>query len=50
MITSLRKAQTLLDVVRLRYGDAPTFVDASSVISAYTFQGRHRPAASSAQI
>ena len=34
------KEQTLLNVVRLRYGDAPTFLDVSSVISAYTFQGQ----------
>jgi hypothetical protein len=34
------KEQTLLNVVRLRYGDAPSFVDVSSVISAYTFQGQ----------
>lgn len=33
------KEQTLLNIVRLRYGDAPTFLDVSSVISAYTFQG-----------
>src|SRR5271157_3225056 len=34
------KEQTLLNIVRLRYGDAPTFLDVSSVISAYTFQGQ----------
>jgi len=34
------KEQTLLNVVRLRYGDAPSFLDVSSVISAYTFQGQ----------
>jgi len=34
------KEQTLLNVVRMRYGDAPSFVDVSSVISAYTFQGQ----------
>jgi hypothetical protein len=34
------KDQTLLNVVRMRYGDAPSFVDVSSVISAYTFQGQ----------
>jgi hypothetical protein len=34
------KEQTLLNVVRMRYGDAPTFVDVSSVVSAYAFQGQ----------
>src|SRR4051812_35617135 len=34
------KEQTLLNVVRLRYGDAPSFLDVSSVISAYAFQGQ----------
>jgi hypothetical protein len=30
------KDQMLLNIVRLRYGDAPTFMDLSSVISSYT--------------
>ncbi len=34
------KEQTLLNVVRMRYGDAPSFVDVSSVISAYALQGQ----------
>jgi hypothetical protein len=34
------KEQTLLNVVRMRYGDAPSFVDVSSVISSYSFQGQ----------
>ncbi|HXA24186.1 MAG TPA: hypothetical protein VNW90_18020 [Acetobacteraceae bacterium] len=34
------KEQTLHNIVRLRYGDAPSFVEVSSVISAYTFQGQ----------
>jgi hypothetical protein len=33
------KDQMLLNIVRLRYSDAPTFLDVSSVISAYTMQG-----------
>ncbi|HWT97007.1 MAG TPA: hypothetical protein VN229_05310 [Terriglobales bacterium] len=32
------KDQMLLNIVRLRYGDSPTFMDVSSVISAYTLQ------------
>ena len=34
------KAQTLLNVVRLRYGDAPSFLDVSSVISNYAVGGQ----------
>ncbi len=34
------KEQTLLNIVRLRYGDAPTFLEVSSVISGYTIQGQ----------
>ena len=34
------KEQTLLNVVRLRYGDDPSFVEVSSVISAYAIQGQ----------
>lgn len=34
------KEQTLLNIVRMRYGDAPSFVDVSSVISAYAVQGQ----------
>ena len=34
------KEQALLNIVRLRYGETPSFVDVSSVISAYTFQGQ----------
>ncbi len=34
------KEQTLLNVVRMRYGDAPTFVDVSSVISGYALGGQ----------
>lgn len=34
------KEQTLLNVVRMRYGDAPTFLDVSSVISSYALQGQ----------
>jgi hypothetical protein len=33
------KDQMLSNIVRLRYGDTPTFMDVSSVISAYTLQG-----------
>ncbi len=34
------KEQTLLNVVRLRYGDAPSFLDVSSVVSSYAIQGQ----------
>jgi len=34
------KLQTLLNIVRLRYGDAPVFLDVSSVISSYTLQAQ----------
>jgi hypothetical protein len=33
------KRQTLLNVVRLRYADAPTFLDVSSIINSYTVGG-----------
>ena len=34
------KEQTLLNVVRLRYGDAPSFLDVSSVVSSYAVGGQ----------
>jgi len=34
------KEQTLLNIVRARYGDAPSFLDVSSVISAYSLAGQ----------
>ncbi len=34
------KEQTLINVVRLRYGDAPSFLDVSSVISNYAIGGQ----------
>lgn len=34
------KEQTLLNVVRLRYSDAPVFLDVSSVITSYTVEGQ----------
>ena len=34
------KYQTLLNIVRLRYGDAPIFLDVSSLINSYTLQAQ----------
>jgi hypothetical protein len=34
------KYQTLLNIVRIRYGDAPVFVDVSTLISSYTLQSQ----------
>lgn len=38
------KDQMLTNIVRLRYADAPTFMDVSSVISAYTIGGQAQAA------
>jgi hypothetical protein len=40
------KRQTLLNVVRMRYGDAPVFLDVSSVINSYSLAGKANAAAS----
>jgi len=34
------KEQTLLNVVRIRYGDAPSFLDVSSVVSSHAIQAQ----------
>jgi hypothetical protein len=38
-ISDSGKSQMLLNVVKLRYGDAPVFLDMSSVINQYTVEG-----------
>jgi len=40
------KRQTLLNVVRLRYGDAPVFLEVASVINSYSVGGRTSAGAS----
>ena len=40
------KRQTLFNVVRLRYGDAPVFLDVSSVINSYSVGGKATASAS----
>ena len=40
------KRQTLLNVVRLRYGDAPVFLEVGSVINSYSVGGRTSAGAS----
>ena len=37
------REQTLLNIVKLRYFDAPVFLEVSSVISSYTLQGGSTP-------
>ncbi len=37
-LANSEKRQTLLNVIRLRYGDTPTFLDATQVISGYQMQ------------
>ena len=34
------KRQTLLNVVSMRYGDAPMFLDVSSIINSYSMAGK----------
>ncbi len=40
------KSQMLLNIVKVRYGDAPVFLDAASVINQYVVQGRVKLGAS----
>ena len=39
-ISDSSKDQLLLNIVRLRYGDTPIFMDVSSVVSGYTLEGQ----------
>jgi hypothetical protein len=38
-ISESMKAQTLLNMVKLRYGDMPLFLDVSSIINSYSLEG-----------
>ena len=39
-ITTSWKRTMLLNMVKLRYGDTPTFIDVSSIINSYTLEGQ----------
>jgi hypothetical protein len=44
------KEQTLLNIVRMRYGDAPNFIEVSSIISSYASRVSSRQVRSSVRI
>ncbi|MBN9511641.1 MAG: hypothetical protein J0I21_21335 [Alphaproteobacteria bacterium] len=43
-LSEAQKRETLVNVVRLRYGDVPVFLSTTQVISGYSLEAGARPA------